>query len=114
MAATWKDTTKRITLYPAPGQTGVPASFNRCQEHPAPFDGRCDPARPEQPVGYVIAVQADGYHAMRIQGIAFSKARPAPRSPCTGPSAPLQQVERAQLVDTSLPANAAMLAATAP
>ena len=45
MATTWKDTTKRITVYPAPGQTGVPSSFNRCQEHPTPFGGTCDPAR---------------------------------------------------------------------
>jgi hypothetical protein len=36
MAATWKDTTKRITVYPANGQTGVPTTFNRCQEHPTP------------------------------------------------------------------------------
>jgi hypothetical protein len=79
MAATWKDTTKRITLYPAPGQTGVPTSFNRCQEHPTPFGGRCDPARPTQPVGYVITVQADGYHAMKIQGIAAT----APLAPKT-------------------------------
>jgi hypothetical protein len=46
MAATWKDTTKRITVYPAPGQREVPTSFNRCQEHPTPFGGTCDPARP--------------------------------------------------------------------
>jgi hypothetical protein len=39
MAATWKDTTRRITVYPANGQTGVPVSFNRCQEHPTPFGG---------------------------------------------------------------------------
>jgi hypothetical protein len=37
MAATWKDTTRQITVYPANGQTGVPISFNRCQEHPTPF-----------------------------------------------------------------------------
>ena len=47
MAATWKDTTKRITLYLAPGQTGVPASFNRCQEHPTPSTAAATrPARP--------------------------------------------------------------------
>ena len=56
MAATWKDTTKRITLYPAPGQKAVPTAFNRCQEHPTPFGGPCDPARPTQPVGYVVTV----------------------------------------------------------
>jgi hypothetical protein len=54
MAATWKDTTKRITVYPASGQRGVPVSFNRCQEHPTPFGGTCAPARPTQPVGYVV------------------------------------------------------------
>jgi hypothetical protein len=116
MAATWKDTTKRITLYPAPGQTGVPASFNRCQEHPTPFGGRCDPAHPTQPVGYVITVQADGYHAMKIQGIAFSKG--SARTPVATHRAVRYRTTKssvpASAVDTSLPANAAMLAATAP
>jgi hypothetical protein len=37
MAATWKDTTRRITLYPAPGQQAVPTAFNRCREHPTPL-----------------------------------------------------------------------------
>jgi hypothetical protein len=51
MAATSKDTTKRITVYPAAGQTAVPASFNRCQEHPTPFGGPCAPTQPVQQVG---------------------------------------------------------------
>jgi hypothetical protein len=116
MAATWKDTTKRITLYPAPGQTGVPTSFNRCQEHPTPFGGRCDPARPTQLVGYVITVQAGGYHAMKIQGIAFSKG--SARTPVAIHRAVRYRTTKSTVpssaVDTNLSANAAMLAATAP
>jgi hypothetical protein len=116
MAATWKDTTKRITVYPAPGQTGVPVSFNRCQEHPSPFGGTCDPARPTQPVGYVVTIQADGYHAMKIQGIAFSKG--SARAPVDIHRAVRARTSRSTVassaVDANLPANAAMLAAKAP
>jgi hypothetical protein len=61
MAATWKDRAKRTTVYPAPGQTRVPRSFDRFQERPTPFPGAA-----------------------------------------------------ASAVDSRLPANAAMLAATAP
>jgi len=88
MAATWKDTTKRITVYPASGQTGVPVSFNRCQQHPTPFGGTCDPTHPTQPVGYVVTIQADSYYAMKIQGISLSKGASRTRSTSTGPSAP--------------------------
>ena len=116
MAATWKDTTKRITVYPAPGQTGVPASFNRCQERPTPFGGTCDPARPTQLVGYVVTLQADGYYAMKIQGIAFSKG--TARVPVDIHRAvryrTLKSTVPSSAVDTHLPANAAMLAAKAP
>ena len=116
MAATWKDTTRRITLYPAPGQTGVPTSFNRCQEHPTPFGGRCDPARPTQQVGYVITVQADGYHAMKIQGIAVTKG--SARTPVAIHRAVRYRSSKSSVpssaVDANPPANAAMLAATAP
>jgi hypothetical protein len=116
MAATWKDTTKRITLYPAPGQTGVTTSFNRCQEHPTPFGGRCDPARPVQPVGYVVTVQADGYYAMKLQGIAFSRGQA--RTPVAIHRAVRYRSSKSSVpssaVDTNLPANGAMLAATAP
>jgi hypothetical protein len=116
MAATWKDTTRRITVYPAPGQKGVPTSFNRCQEHPTPFGGACDPARRVQLVGYVVTIQADGYHAMRIKGMGFSRA------PSGSPVAVHRAVRyraagstvAASAVDLNLPANAAMLAATAP
>ena len=116
MAATWKDTTKRITVYPAPGQSGVPATFNRCQEHPTPFGGTCDPAHPSQPVGYVVTVQADGYHAMKIQGIAFSKG--SARAPVDIHRAVRARTSKSTVVssafDPNLPANAAMLAAKAP
>jgi hypothetical protein len=116
MAATWKDTTKRISAYPGPGQTGVPVSFNRCQEHPTPFGGTCDPARPIQPVGYVVTIQADGYYAMKIQGIAFSKG--SARTPVDIHRAVRYRTSKSTVassaVDTNLPANAAMLAAKAP
>jgi hypothetical protein len=116
MAATWKDTTRRITVYPANGQTGVPTSFNRCQEHPTPFGGPCDAAHPVQNVGYVVTLQADGNYALKIQGIGFSRGSPG--SPVAIHRAVRYRAAKstvaASSVDTNLPANAAMLAATAP
>jgi hypothetical protein len=116
MAATWKDTTKRITLYPAPGQKAVPTAFNRCQEHPTPFGGTCAAASPTQQVGYVVTVQADGWYAMKVQGIAFSKG--SARTPVDIHRAVRYRTTRSTVptsaVDTNLPANAAMLAAKAP
>jgi hypothetical protein len=116
MAATWKDTTKRITVYPASGQRGVPVWFNRCQEHPTPFGGTCAPARPTQPVGYVVTIQADGYHAMKIQGIAFSKG--SARAPVDIHRAVRARTTKSTVAssafDPNLPRNAAMLAAKAP
>jgi hypothetical protein len=116
MAATWKDTTKRITVYPASGQKGVPASFNRCQEHPTPFGGACAAASPSQLVGYVVTLQADGWYAMKVQGIAFSKG--SARTPVDIHRAVRYRTRKttvpASAVDTNLPANAAMLAAKAP
>jgi hypothetical protein len=116
MAATWKDTTKRITVYPAPGQKAVPTSFNRCQEHPTPFGGACPAASPTQPVGYVVTLQADGWYAMKVQGIAFSKG--ASHTPVDIHRAVRYRTTKstvpASAVDPSLPANAAMLAAKAP
>ena len=116
MAATWKDTTKRITVYPAPGQKAVPTSFNRCQEHPTPFGGTCDPAHLTQAVGYVVTLQADGWYAMKIQGIAFSKG--SARTPVEIHRAVRYRTTKstvpASAVDPSLPANAAMLAAKTP
>ena len=114
MAATWKDTTRRITLYPAKGQTGVPGSFNRCQEHPTPFGGPCDPAHPIQTIGYVVTIQADGYYAMKVEGMSLSKGSArldvhrAVRSRTKKTSIP------SSAVDANLPLNAAMLAAKAP
>ena len=116
MAATWKDTTKRITVYPASGQKGVPASFNRCQEHPTPFGGTCAAASPIQLVGYVVTLQADGYYAMKVQGIAFSKG--SARTPVDIHRAVRYRTTKTTVpvsaVDTNLPANAAMLAARSP
>jgi hypothetical protein len=116
MAATWRDTTKRITLYPAPAQRGVPVSFNRCLESPTPFGGTCDPARPNQPVGYVVTIAADGYDAMKIQGIAFSKG--SARTPVDIHRAVRARTTKSTVAssayDPNLPRNAAMLAAKAP
>jgi hypothetical protein len=116
MAATWKDTTRRITVYPANGQTGVPTTINRCQEHPTPFGGPCDTAHPVQNVGYVVTLQADGYYALKIQGIGFSRGSSG--SPVAIHRAVRYRTTKstvaASSVDTNLPATAAMLAATAP
>jgi hypothetical protein len=107
MAATWKDTTKRITVYPASGQTGVPVSFNRCQEHPTPFGGTCDPARPTQPVGY---------YALKIEGISMSKG--AARTPVDIHRAIRSRTSESTIptsaFDLNLPLNAAMHAAKSP
>jgi hypothetical protein len=67
MAATWKDRARRITVYPAPGQTRGPRSFARLQERPTPFPGAA------ATVGYAVTLQADGYHALKVTGIAFSR-----------------------------------------
>ena len=116
MAATWKDTTKRITVYPAKGQTAVPRSFNRCQEHPTPFGGPCDSARPIQTVGYVVTVQADGYYAMKVEGMSLSKG--SARTPVDVHRAVHYRTTKTSIpssaVDANLPLNAAMLAAKAP
>ena len=107
---------KRITVYPANGQTGVPTTFNRCQEHPTPFGGACDTAHPVQNVGYVVTLQADGYNAMKIQGIGFSRGSSG--SPVAIHRAVRYRTTKstvaASSVDPNLPTNAAMLAATAP
>jgi hypothetical protein len=116
MAATWKDTTKRITVYPARGQTAVPTGFNRCQEHPTPFGGPCDASRPVQTVGYVVTIQADGYHAMMIEGMSLSKG--SARTPVEIHRAVRARTSKtsipASAVDANLPLNAAMLAAKSP
>jgi hypothetical protein len=86
MAATWKDTTKRITVYPAKGQTAVPVSFNRCQEHPTPFGGACAAGSSVQTVGYVVTIQVDGYYA-KGKACPCPRVQPAPRSTSTARSA---------------------------
>jgi hypothetical protein len=114
MAATWKDTTRRITVYPAPNQTGVPTAFNRCQESPTPFGGPCAPAQPVQNVGYVVTFQADGYYALKVHGISFTRG--STRVPVRIHRAVRYRTSAlpSYVVDTKLPLNAAMLAAAAP
>jgi Cysteine-rich secretory protein family len=116
MAATWKDKTRRLTAYPAPGQKGVPTSFNRCQEHPTPFGGPCDPSRRVQLVGYVVTFQADGYHAMKVESLALSKG--SARTPVDVHRAVRYRTKKTSIpgsaVDANLPATAAMLAAKSP
>ena len=64
----------------------------------------------------MATVQADGYYAMKVQGIAFSKD--SARTPVDIHRAVRYRTTKstvpASAVDTSLPANAAMLAAKAP
>jgi hypothetical protein len=110
MAATWKDRAKRVTVYPAPGQAHVPVSFDRLQEHPTPFPGAA------ATVGYVVSLQASGYHALKVQGMALSRG--AERTPVAIHAAARSLTRASTLpassVDSRLPANAAMLAARAP
>jgi Cysteine-rich secretory protein family len=110
MAATREDQAKRLTVYPAPSQTQVPVSFNRLQEHPTPFPGAA------ASVGYVVSLQASGYHALKVQGMALSRG--AEHAPVAIHAA-VRSLTRtstlpASAVDSRLPANAAMLAAKAP
>ena len=64
----------------------------------------------------MITVQADGYHAMKVQGIAFSKG--SARIPIDIHRAVRYRTTKSSVagsaVDANLPANAAMLAAKAP
>ena len=110
MVATWNDRAKRVTVYPAPGQTRVPRSFDRFQERPTPFPGGA------ATVGYVVSLQADGYHALKVTGIAFSRG--ASHTPVAVHTAVAARSVASRLprssVDSRLPANAAMLAAKAP
>jgi hypothetical protein len=116
MAATWKDTTKRITVYPAKGQTAVPVSFNRCQEHPTPFGGACAAGSSIQTVGYVVTIQADGYYAMKIEGMSLSKG--SARTPVDIHRAVRLRTKKTTIpssaVDANLPMTGAMLAAKSP
>ena len=110
MAASWKDRERRVTVYPYPGQAGVPVSFQRLQEHPTPFPGAADT------VGYVVSLQASGYHALKVQGMALSRG--ASHAPVAIRTAVPARTRTSSLpsssLDGRLPANAAMLAATAP
>jgi hypothetical protein len=64
----------------------------------------------------VVSLQADGYHALKVTGIAFSRG--ASRTPVAVRTAVAARSKASRLprsaVDSRLPANAAMLAATAP
>ena len=88
----------------------MPVSFDRLQEHPTPFP--CAAAT----VGYVVSLQASGYHALKVQGMALSRgAEHAPVAIHTAVrSLTRTSTLPASSVDSRLPANAAMLAAKAP
>ena len=105
LAATWQAPSKRLTTYPAPGQTGVPVSFDRQRELPSPFPGAA------ATVGYVISLQADGYAALKVNHITLTKG--ASHTPVAVHTAVRFQTATSNAsLDANLPANAAMLAAT--
>jgi uncharacterized protein YkwD len=98
---------RAITGYPGNGQTGVPTRFNRAGELPSPFRG----ARTAV-VGYVVSVQASGYAQMKVSGMSLGRPhypQPLYRAVRLAAVAGLRGA-----VDTELPANAAMMATTAP
>jgi hypothetical protein len=88
----------------------VPRWFARFQERPTRFPGAA------ATVGYVVTVQADGYHALKVTGIAVSRG--AGHTPVAAHTAVAARSAASRLprsaVDRRLPANAAMLAARAP
>ena len=96
-----------LTLYPGNRQTGVPVRFNRASEFPTPFRG----ARTAV-VGYVVSVQATGWAQLKVSGMRLARGSQA--------LAIYRAVHLAAVpalrgsVDAELPANAAMMAATAP
>jgi hypothetical protein len=53
----------------------VPVSFGRFQEHPTPFP------RAAARVCYVVTLQASGYHALKVQGMALSRGAGRPPGP---------------------------------
>jgi hypothetical protein len=107
LAADWDATTKRLTAYPAPGQTDVPVSFDRLRERPSPF------ADAAATVGYTVSFQADGYTAVKIDDMTLTNG--AGRSPvAVHKSVRFGTSAASGTVDANLPANAAMLAATRP
>ena len=104
MAATPAPQSKRLTSYPAPGQTGVPISFNRLQEHPTPFPTAA------KTVGYVVSIQADGDAALKLEDFSLSKG--ASHTPVAAHvAARFRTSTSTASVDADLPFNAAMLAA---
>jgi hypothetical protein len=103
LASTWTPQTKRLTAYPAPGQTAVPTSFDRLRERPAPFPAAANT------VGYVVSIQADGYAALKVTSFTLTKG--ASHTPVAAHTAAGSQAADVAL-DSKLPANAAMLAAT--
>ena len=105
LAGTWQAPTKHLTTYPAPGQTGVPVSFDRQREQPSPFPGAA------ATVGYVISLQADGYAALKVKHITLTKG--ASHTPvAVHTAARFRTATSSASLDANLPANAAMLAAT--
>jgi hypothetical protein len=105
LASTWDPQTKQLTTYPAAGQTDVPVSFDRLRERPAPFPAAADT------VGYVTSIQADGYHALKVKS--FTLTEGASHAPVAAHTAAGSRTTTATVaLDTNLPANAAMLAAT--
>jgi hypothetical protein len=105
MAAAWAPQRKRLIVYPAPGQRAVPISFDRLREHPAPF-----PAADET-VGYAVSIQADGYAALKLEDFTLTKG--ASHTPVAVHTASgVRTATSGVTLDSNLPANAAMLAAT--
>jgi hypothetical protein len=104
LAAGWDATTKRLTAYPAPGQTAVPVSFDRLRERPAPFPGAAET------VGYVVSIQADGYAALEVREFTLTKG--AGHTPVAAHKAAGSRTTAGGVaLDPELAANAAMLAA---
>jgi cysteine-rich secretory family protein len=105
MASTWDPQTKQLTTYPAAGQTDVPVSFDRLRERPAPFPAAVDT------VGYVVSIQADGFAALKVKSFTLTKG--ASHTAVAAHTAAGSRTTTATVaLDTNLPANAAMLAAT--
>jgi hypothetical protein len=105
MASTWTPQTRQLTTYPAAGQTGVPVSFDRLRERPAPFPAAADT------VGYVVSIQADGYYALKVKS--FTLTQGARHTAVAAHVAAGSKTSAADVaLDTNLSANTAMLAAT--
>jgi len=118
MVATWKDTTKRITVYPAPGPRpeGRPHRLQPLPGAPDPVRRRLRPGQPHpagrlrghRPGRRVLRHEGPGHRLLQGLGRAPVAIHRAVRYRTTKSTVP------SSAVDTSLPANAAMLAATSP